>query len=621
MKKIGFTSSNYSEYKYIKSNKGNYEPTRKIFNDNYKKMNKQSYEVLKEFANSNNLYIIQNKEANDNNNKNNNLGINSQLANMNMNNVSMNNNYYYYINQENNENNNNANMNKTLFFVDQSFPPCQEKNRIIDLTEEISTKEKVSSTEQNKDKKKQIVFHYRPIESLLPDHKQIFNYDEVDPYDIRCGLFKNKNIISVFAHLADYPYLLSKLFVENTVNTIGIYKIKLFYQNFWTDIFVDKFIPCFPCYFPLYTYSPSSLWPCLLEKALAKLYRGYDNLKYVPYFELYQILTGFPIINFKKVYKSIEVNNMVKMFECLQSKNVSDLGNYTPNFKFVVNSNYTNKAVEFVTKDDIINKYLFYKYSNTNPINNMPFSNDNNIENKNNLKNLEEDYAQQSKINFNNENFYNNSYLMGFYASNSYLKYILDIKNLNFQFKKKKIKSIANKIFPIKYANEQKVVIKSIYNYQLKEFFHNYFSEDMSSLNSNYLQNDNSGNNINGKNHNLFRETETLTLPWDMMLTLFDNVIIIKGNNYNELHFRNGFVRCQDVKSPDYDRVLAHTYYELNIKKFKSEREMVRFKEDIKDIEKKIDNNSNNSNNNNAQRGSKKNGNSSENKKKRGHQN
>jgi hypothetical protein len=138
----------------------------------------------------------------------------------------------------------------------------------------------------------------------------------------------------------------------------------------------------------------------------------------------------------------------------------------------------------------------------------------------------------------------------------------------------------------------------------------------MGSLNSNYLQNDNNGNNINVKNHNLFRETETLTLTWDMMFALFDNVIIIKGNNYNEIHFRNGFVRCQDVKSPDYDRVLAHTYYELNIKKFKSEREMVRFKEDIKDIEKKIDNNSNNSNNNNAQRASKKNGNGSENKKK-----
>ena len=179
--------------------------------------------------------------------------------------------------------------------MDQSFPPCQEKNRIIDLTEEISTKEKVSSTEQNKDKKKQIVFHYRPIESLLHDPKQIFNYDEVDPYDIRCGLFKNKNIISVFAHLADYPYLLSKLFVENTVNTIGIYKIKLFYQNFWTDIFVDKFIPCFPCYFPLYTYSPSSLWPCLLEKALAKLYRGYDNLKYVP-----SVLLGISTVHDRK---------------------------------------------------------------------------------------------------------------------------------------------------------------------------------------------------------------------------------------------------------------------------------------------------------------------------------
>ena len=584
-KNNGLNNSNYSEYKYMK-NSGKYESVKKISNDNIKRYNKQSFDILKEFANNNNLFILQNRDTYENN-KNNNLGLNNQISNINLNtNNNINNYNYYFNNQDNNENSNNSPANKTLFFVDESFPPCQEKYRIIDLNEEISTNKKVSSTEQNKDKKKEIVFHYRPIESLNPEQKQIFNIDEVDPYDIKCGLFKNKNIISVFAHLADYPYLLSKLFVENTINYIGIYKIKLFYQNFWTDIYIDKFIPCFPCYFPLYTFSPSSLWPCLLEKAIAKVYRGYDNLKYIPFFELYQILTGFPIINFKKVFKTIGENNLIKMFDIFNSKNFNDLGNYTPSFKFVVNSKYTNKVVEMVNKDDIINKYLFYNNNNNNPINNISFSN-NNGENKNNLnKNIEEEYTQQNKITYNNDTFYANSYLMAFYASNSYLKYLSEIKNL--PISKRKLKSISNKIFPVKFANEKKVIIKSIYNYQLKKIFYNYFSEDINSNNSNYIQNDNNVMN-NVKNHNLPRETETLTLPWDMLFTLFDNVIIIKGNNYNELHFRNGFIRCQDVKSPDYDRILAHTYYELNIKKFRPDRELVRFKED-----KKFDANNNN---------------------------
>ena len=88
---------------------------------------------------------------------------------------------------------------------------------------------------------------------------------------------------------------------------------------------MDKFIPCFLCYFPLYTYSPSSLWPFLLKKALAKVSRGYDNLKYLSYFELYQVLTGFPIINFKKIYKNIDNNNIIKLFEYLKNDNEPEI--------------------------------------------------------------------------------------------------------------------------------------------------------------------------------------------------------------------------------------------------------------------------------------------------------
>ena len=592
-----YKATNYSDYKYMKNNfknNGKYEMAKKISNDAMKKLNKPSFEILKEFAAYNHLISPQSRDNNENN-KNNNLGSNILQSNMNINNN------YYYNNQENNENNNNLQGNKSLFFVDESFPPCQEEYRIIDLNEQISTNKQMAPTEQNQDKKKEIVFHYRPIENLFPETKQIFNIDDIDPYDIKCGLFKNKNIINVFAHLADYPNLLSKLFVENTINTIGIYKIKLFFQNFWTDIYLDKFIPCFPCYFPLYTYSPSSLWPCLLEKALAKLYRGYDNLKYLSYFELYQVLTGFPIINFKRIYKDNDQTNIIKIFEPFETKNYGDLSNFTPNFKFVVNSNYNNKSVEIVNKDDIINKYLFYSYiNNNNPIN-IAYPN-NNGENKN----IEEEYIQQNKINYNNDNYYSNSYLMAFYASNSYLKYLCEIKGI--PFSKRKLRSLSNKLFPAKFANEKKVIIKSIYNYQLKKFLYNYFAQDINSNNSNFAQNDNNGIMNNIKNHNLPRETETLTIHWDILFTIFDNVIIIKCNNYNELHFRNGFVRCQDVKSPDYDRILAHTYYELHIKKFKSDREMIKFKEDK---DKKIESN-------NKQQGgsSKKSGNSVENKKK-----
>ena len=507
------------------------------------KRDRTSFEIIRDFANANNLYILANKDSIDNRNNNN----------------------------INNENNINQTQDRIICFVDESFPPCQEEYRIIDLNKEINTTKRFSSTEKVEDKKRKIVFHYRAIENLIPEKKLLFNINEVNCYDIKCGLFKNKNIISVFAHLADYPYILSKLFVENNINSIGIYKLQLFYQNFWTDVYIDKYIPCFPCYFPLYTYSETSLWPCALEKALAKIFRGYEKLKYISFFELYKILTGFPIINFKKIYKNIETKKLRVMYELVNKKENYGLDEFTSDFKFSVNSKYDNDAIEIVSKDDVINSFLSHSYNNYYKSNNED-TNWINIafnafkkENKSSAFSNEDD----NKIAFNNEIYYSNPYLLAFYASDSYLKYLLKIEM--FPFSKKNLMRISNKIFPVKYANEKYVVIKSIYNYQLKKFLYNFFYEDTSSF-----------NNSSNKVASLTKETETLTLTWDILFTIFDNVILIKSDNYNELHFRNGFVRCQDIKSPDYDRILAHSYYELSIKRNKKDNELVRFKEENK---------------------------------------
>ena len=531
-----------------KNRKKNYEQI-----NNYQKSNKPYYEILKEFIDNNNLYVTSNREQNDNNRNN--------------------------LNNINNEMDINQSTEKKICFVDMSFPPCQEKYRIIDLNKEIKTTKRFEFTEKNEDKKKKIVFHYRAINDLIPEKKKpIFNIDDVNCYDIKSGLFKNKNIISVFAHLADYPYLLLRLFVDKDTNDIGIYRLKLFYQNFWTDVYIDKYIPCFPCHFPLYTYSENSLWPCVLEKALAKLFKGYDKLKYISFFELYKILTGLPIINYKKIYKNIDKDKLNEMFNVLKNNKNSNLEEYTSEFKFGVNSRYSNKAVEIINKDDIINSYLFsdinnYNYTDreNNPINAIKNLRDENIIN-NILKN-EEDENSQNKINYNNEIYYDNPCLMAFYASESYLKYLLKINF--FTFTQQDLMTISNKIFPVKYANDKTVVIKSIYNYQLKNLLCNYFQDE---------NNNNHNENLSTKEINLSKETDTLTFSWDVLFTLFDNVILIKANNTNEIHFRNGFIRCQDVKSPDYDRILAHSYYELYIKKSKNEKEIVRFKEDNNNI-------------------------------------
>ena len=452
---------------------------------------------------------------------------------------------------------------KSFFFVDETFPPCQVDYRIMDLYKETLITPKMSDKDKDKDndsgKKKYICFHYRPIESLNPGTRIIFNKEYINPYDIKSGLVKNHNIISVFSHLSEYPKILEKLFEENMINDIGIYRIKLFFQGCWTSIYVDKFIPCFPLDFPIYTYSPISLWPCLLEKALAKIYRSYDNLCKISYFELYQLLTGFPIYNFKKIYRDKE--NMPNKFKdnLYEKFQMKDLGNITQNFRYMVNSNLAyNKGSEIISKDDIINYYL---KNNINDKYNRDSSfnlNVNMLEPKTQINSINE---FEGKFIFNNNSNFgdNNSYLLGFYASETYLKYLADVHG--FPINKDKIKLLDKKLFSVKEANRKYVNVKSIYNYQLKQFLNGMLSEES----ENYINSNEEKENENKENLN--KETDSLAILWDIVLTIFDNIIIVKANKYEEVHFRNAFVRCQDLEFPEHDRILAHTYYELKIRK------------------------------------------------------
>ena len=448
---------------------------------------------------------------------------------------------------------------KNFYFVDETFPPCQIDHRIIDLSKEMLINPKITEKDKENDsKKKYIVFHYRPIESLNPGSKIIFNKEYVNPYDIKSGLVKNHNIISVFSHLAEYPKLLEKLFEENVVNEIGLYKVKLFFQGNWTPIYMDKFIPCFPLDFPIYTYSPISLWPCILEKALAKIYRSYDNLSRITYFELYQLLTGFPIYNFKRIYRDREnISNKLNLYEKFKLK---DLGNITQNYRYMVNSNLPyNKGSEVVSKEDIINYYL--KNNNDKAQTNDFFNlNMNLIDQNKGLNNISE---IENKFVFNNNSVFgeSNSYLLGFYVSENYLKYLSDIHS--FPINKEQIKLLDKKLFAVKEANKKFVNVKSIYNYQLKQFLKGIFGEEKEEeeeINSNEEK-----ENVEKENQN--KETDSMAILWDVVLTIFDNVIIVKANKYEEIHFRNAFVRCQDLEFPDHDRILAHTYYELKIRK------------------------------------------------------
>ena len=414
-----------------------------------------------------------------------------------------------------NSNNNNNNNAKKIFYVDQIFPPCQIENITIDLSDEIITNPKFISTENPKEKKKVIIYHYRSIESIFPNIKHIIKRYQIDPYDIHYGIICNINIIGIFSHLSEFPNILLNLFPDcnndgNNVNYFGMYKIKLFINNCWSEIFLDKFIPCFPLDFPIYTFNKLSLWALLLEKGLAKIFGGYDNLKNISYFELYQILTGFPVVNFKKIDNDLNNKNIYVVNSNLFCNGYNNKCNYVVNEDFVIDTFLQNK------------NYLLGFYASKDYLIKQFEDDDNELNNKNDGLNSENNIYNNNKNNNNNEK-----------------------KNKI----KKKMKIIENKIFCAKNADEHNVYIKSIFNYQLQLYL-----EKIKKLPNNLLH------NIESKSN------ETLSISWDVILNIFDNIIIVKVDDYQYLNFRNCFVRCNDYDSPDYDKFLATHYYELTIK-------------------------------------------------------
>ena len=103
-------------------------------------------------------------------------------------------------------NNETSSERKKFFFVDETFPPCQIDYKVMDLSKETLINPKETDKEKEKEneyKQRNIVYHYRPIESLNPGSDIILNKEYMNPYDIKSGFIKNVNIISVFSHLAE----------------------------------------------------------------------------------------------------------------------------------------------------------------------------------------------------------------------------------------------------------------------------------------------------------------------------------------------------------------------------------------------------------------------------------
>lgn len=122
---------------------------------------------------------------------------------------------------------------------------------------------------------------------------------ELSSNKIILGKIGSPYFFSSISAIADYPGLISKIFIEKDYNPDGFYSLILFIDGEFQIIYVDDYFPCLkgtniPYFSKTNTFE---LWPMLLEKAWAKVNGSYANCISGWPIDVFRTFTGFSCEN------------------------------------------------------------------------------------------------------------------------------------------------------------------------------------------------------------------------------------------------------------------------------------------------------------------------------------
>eukprot|EP00742_Colponemidia_sp_Colp-10_P006128 GILJ01006558.1.p1 GENE.GILJ01006558.1~~GILJ01006558.1.p1 ORF type:complete len:814 (-),score=130.82 GILJ01006558.1:164-2605(-) len=149
------------------------------------------------------------------------------------------------------------------------------------------------------------VVHWRRPEeffSVDPARKEttidIFVAD-IEPNDIKQGSLGDCWFMCALSALAERPELVKRLFITQSANALGVYRLKICKCGEWKVVTVDDLFPCSPNEGPIFSRAHGNeLWVLLLEKAYAKLHGSYYLLRGGWAAEGLMDLTGCPSSNY-----------------------------------------------------------------------------------------------------------------------------------------------------------------------------------------------------------------------------------------------------------------------------------------------------------------------------------
>mmetsp|Transcript_12340 Transcript_12340/g.16737 ORF Transcript_12340/g.16737 Transcript_12340/m.16737 type:complete len:166 (+) Transcript_12340:237-734(+) len=122
---------------------------------------------------------------------------------------------------------------------------------------------------------------------------QVF-FNEVSPSDIKQGLLGDCYFLSVLSVLSEEPKRITRLFLTDKQNNLGVYGIRICKNGEWKEVVVDDYIPCWKDGPAFSKAHGNELWVILLEKAWAKLHGSYERIEAGFAENVLRDLTGAP---------------------------------------------------------------------------------------------------------------------------------------------------------------------------------------------------------------------------------------------------------------------------------------------------------------------------------------
>ena len=216
-------------------------------------------------------------------------------------------------------------------YTDELFPP--NNYSIFGLNEKGNYIDKLNGKFNSKKLQKLSIKWLRP-EEIYKNEKYFLFKDKtnINISDIKQGYIADCYFISSIIELSQNFNMIYNLFKINEVNKKGFYEIILFIEGIYQIVLIDDYLPVFNdtnelCFCKSIN---NEIWPCLLEKAWAKINRGYSNIIKGFAHHVLETLTGFPSFN---LMHSSYSNNQI--------------------FDYI-NKSYKNKyLITSTTKDDI----------------------------------------------------------------------------------------------------------------------------------------------------------------------------------------------------------------------------------------------------------------------------